>query len=98
MSGCTLNRMENSRLHLGKLTLVMFPTCIWEVPVSNIGQNTNSPYVIHGFSQLFQANVRILPYMNPLTFPSISFQFIFIQSLSLCNELLTVLLNELGCI
>ena len=48
-----------------EMTLVMFLTFIWEVASSNISQDTDSPCVIHGFSQLFQANDRVLPYMSP---------------------------------
>ena len=48
-----------------EMTLVMFLTCIWEVASSNVSQDTDSPCVIHGFSQLFQANDRVLPYMIP---------------------------------
>lgn len=55
-SGCTI---------YWEMTLVMFLTCIWEVASSYISQDTDSPYVIHGFSQLFQANDRVLPYQSP---------------------------------
>jgi hypothetical protein len=48
-----------------EMTLEIFLTCIWEVASSNISQDTESPYVIHGLTRLFQANDRVLPYMSP---------------------------------